>query len=296
MDDDLRVLAVLLDKPGPSGEVFDTGRRRLLNEIRGQVPRPAPVLGSGRRGPRRRARRVAGVALLAAPTSRAIRVRGRIPALAGGLAAAAAATAATVLVLTSGPGIVAAQQGTAGHARTVVTTAWTVREAASGTVTITLRQYANPAGLQRTLRADGVNAIVRRMPSLMLPGRKPGPRLPARPVTGCSYATTNDAPPRVQRAVVTIVQQVRREPGGGVMRVATFIIHTHAMRAGSALFLPYGTIALETPKGSRDPAKPAPVYPYPHVKMLDPVVLNNDAVPACVPFTKPGSTPSPPAK
>jgi hypothetical protein len=292
MDDDLRVLAVLLDKPGPSGEVFDTGRRRLLNEIRGQVPRPAPVLASGQRAPRRRAGWVAGVALLAAATSRAIRAQGRIPALAGGLIAAAAATAATVLVLTSGSGIVAAQQGTAGHARTVVTAAWTVREAASGTVTITLRQYANPAGLQRTLRADGVNAIVRAMPSQTVT-----PKLPSLKVTSCSYATTNDAPPKVQRHVVTIVTQVRQEPGGGTMRVATFIIHPHAMPHGSALFLPYGTNTLAaTMKGSRDPGKPVPVYPYPHVKPFDPVVLNNDTVPACVPFTKPGSTPAPPAK
>jgi len=298
MDDDLRVLAVLLDKPGPSGEVFDTGRRRLLNEIRGQVPRPAQVLGSGQRAPRRRAGWVAGVALLAAATGRAIRVRGRIPALAGGLAAAAAATAAAVLVLTSGPGIGPGQQGTAGHARTVVTAAWTVREAASGTVTITLRQYANPAGLQRTLRADGVNAIVRRTPSLRFPGRKPDPRTPLRPFTGCSYATSNDAPPKVQRAVVTIVQQDRQELGGGTMRVATFIIHPHAMPRGSALFLPYGTNMLPTTmNGSRGPAKPAPNAPaFPHVKPFDPVVLNNDTVPACVPFTKPGSTPSPTAK
>jgi hypothetical protein len=264
MDDDLRVLAVLLDKPGPSGEVFDTGRRRLLNEIRGQVPRPALVLGSGQRA------------------------RARIPALLGGLTAAAAATAAAVLVLTSGPGVVP----TAGHARTVVTTAWTVREDSDGTVTITMRQYSNPAGLQRTLRADGVNAIVRAMPSQTVT-----PKLPSLKVTSCYYATTNDASPEVQRHVVTIVTQVRQEPGGGTMRVATFIIHPHAMPHGSALFLPYGTNTLAaTMKGSRDPGKPVPVYPYPHVKAFDPVVLNNDTVPACVPFTKPGSTPAPPAK
>jgi hypothetical protein len=207
----------------------------------------------------------------------------RLPVLAGGIAAGAAATAAAVLVLTSGPGIVAAQQGTAGHARTVVTAAWTVHEDSDGTVIITVRQYANPAGLQRTLRADGINAIVRRVPSPTLPGRKPGPTLPMRPVTSCSYATTNNAPPKVQRAVVTVVQQDLPEPRGRVMRIATFIIHPHAMPHGSALFLPYGTLPRAT-KGSRGPAKPAPVYP--HVKPFYPVVLNTDAVPACVPFTK----------
>jgi hypothetical protein len=214
-------------------------------------------------------------------------------AICAGAVAAAIAAVGLVLTLTGSPAAVPA----GGHARTVVTVAWTVREDAHGTVTITLRQYANPAGLQRTLRADGVNAIVRATPSQ--PATKPG-RLPGfpKPFTGCSYATTNDAPPAVQRDVVTIVQQVRQEPGGGVMRIATFIIHPHAMPPGSALFLPYGTNMLPRAiKGSRGPAKPAPDAPvYPHVKMLDPVVLNNDTVPACVPFTKPGSTPAPPAK
>jgi hypothetical protein len=210
-----------------------------------------------------------------------------------GAVAAAIAAVGLVLTLTGSPAAVP----TAEHARTVVTAAWTVREDSEGTVTITMRQYANPAGLQRTLRADGVNAIVRRTPSLTFPGRKPGPKLPLRTFTGCSYATSNNAPPKVQRAVVTIVTQDRQGPGGGAMRIATFIIHPHAMPPGSALFLPYGTNTLAaTMKGSRDPGKPSPVYPYPHVKPFDPVVLNNDTVPACVPFTKPGSTPAPPAK
>jgi hypothetical protein len=207
-------------------------------------------------------------------------------AICAGAVAAAIAAVGLVLTLTGSPAAVP----TAGHARTVVTAAWTVREDSDGTVTITLRQYANPAGLQRTLRADGVNAIVRAMPSQMVT-----PKLPLVKVTSCSYATTNDAPPRVQRAVVTIVQQDRQEPGGWGMRIATFIIHPHAMPPGSALFLPYAINTLATTiKGSRDPAKPAPVYL--HVKPFYPVVLNNDTVPACVPFTKPGSTPAPPAK
>jgi hypothetical protein len=224
------------------------------------------------------------------------RQRWRLPVLAGGLTVGAAATATAVLVLTGGLGIVAPQQATTGHARTVVTAAWTVREDSGGTVTITMRQYANPAGLQATLRADGINAIVRVTPSQTTarPKGLPG----SLKLQLCSYATTNDASPKVQRAVVTIVTQVRHEPGGGVARAATFIIHPHAMPPGSALFLPYGTNMLpRTIKGPRGPAKPAPDAPvYPHVKPFYPVVLNNDAVPACVPFTKPGSTPAPPAK
>jgi hypothetical protein len=208
--------------------------------------------------------------------SRAIRARRRTPALTGGLTAAAAATAAAALVLTSGLGAVPAQHVTAGHARTVVTAAWTVRQAPDGTVTISLRQYANPAGLQRTLRADGINAIVRRVPSQTITRRLPGSRkLPLRTVTSCYYATTSNAPPRVQRAVVTIVFQHLPAPRGGAMSVPTFIIHPNKMPQGSALFLPFTTNTLATP-----------VSGYPHGKALDPVVLNNDTVPACVPVTK----------
>jgi hypothetical protein len=213
--------------------------------------------------------------------SRAIRARRRIRALAGGLTAAAAATAAAALVLTSGPGTVPGQRGTAGHARTVVTAAWTVREDAEGTVIISVRQYADPAGLQQTLRADGVNAIVRPMPSQTgtRPSRLPGLRKALlRVVSNCDYATANNAPPAVQRAVVTIVIQDLPAPRGGVARVATrvatFIIHPDAMPQGSALFLPF-TTTLTTP-----------INGYPRVKALDPVVLNNDTVPACVPVTK----------
>jgi hypothetical protein len=215
--------------------------------------------------------------------SRAIRARRRIPALAGGLTAAATATAAAVLVLAGGPAV-PGQNATARHARTVVTVAWTVHAAPDGTVTITLRQYANPAGLQQTLRADGINAIVRRMPSqattpmprkgLAIVG-KPG-RTRERlvwPGPGCSYATSNNAPPAVQRAVVTIRQQSLRGPHGLVTRVATFIIHPGEMPPGSALFLPYGTGLAMQPGVT-------------HVKAGDPVVLNNDTVPACVPLTK----------
>jgi len=216
-------------------------------------------------------------------------------AICAGAVAAAIAAVGLVLTLTGSPAAVP----TAGHARTVVTAAWTVREDSEGTVTITMRQYANPAGLQRTLRADGVNAIVRATPPQPQPATKPG-RLPGfpKPFTGCSYATSNNASPKVQRAVVTIVQQDGRELGGATMRVATFIIHPHAMPPGSALFLPYGTNMLPTTmNGSRGPAKPAPNAPaFPHVKPFDPVVLKNATVPACVPFTKPGSTPAPPAK
>jgi hypothetical protein len=196
---------------------------------------------------------------------RTVRARRRIPALVGALTAAAAATAAAALVLTGGPAAVPGQHATAGHARTVATAAWTVREDADGTVTIYLRQYADPAALQRTLRADGINAIV-----------FPIPTAPA-----CTYAVTtwlrtepygtlgiglpaNAAPRAVQLAVVTLA---------GQDLPASFIIHPDAMPQGSALFLPFKTGM--PPSALRNDNT--------GIVALSPVVLNNDTVPACVP-------------
>src|SRR5579863_6950288 len=143
--------------------------------------------------------------------SRAIRARRRVPALAGALTAAAA-TAAAALVLTSGPGAVPGQQATAGHTRTVVTAAWTVREDAGGTVTVYLRQYANPAGLQQTLRADGVNAIIRPVTYAL---QTDGEAYPT-----CMFDFANRASPAVQRAVLTLLRQDLHP---------FFIIHPDAM-------------------------------------------------------------------
>jgi len=276
-----------------------TRRRLLLAGL------PGAIIAPGRASPRRRQLGAGTAAAVKesvrgthlnipaeqiAHRSRAIHARRRIPALAGGLTAGAAATVAAALILTGGSVAVPAQHLATGQTRTVVTAAWTVREDANGTVTITLRQYANPAGLQQTLRADGINAIVRRVPSLTFPGRKPGPRTPLRNLTNCSYATTNNAPPAVQRAVVTIVTHDLRGPRGEVTRAATFIIHPHEMPPGSALFLPFST---NPPFSSSKHATP---INGPHVKPFNPVVLNNDTVPACVPVTKPGSPPGPTAK
>jgi hypothetical protein len=203
--------------------------------------------------------------------SRAIRARRRIPALAGGLTAAAAATAAAALVLTSGPGAVAGQHATAGHTRTVVTTAWTVREYADGTVTIYLRQYANPAALQQTLRADGINAIVRPIRYALHTtnfGR-------AVAVPACFYARTNRAPLATQHAVWTVVTQPNPQ-------AKQFIIHPDAMPPGSALFLPFMANAPWAGNTINMATKP--------------VVLNNDTVPACVPIPpKPAPTFAPKA-
>jgi hypothetical protein len=198
--------------------------------------------------------------------SRAIRARRRIPAVAGALTAAAAATAAAALVLTSGPGAVPGQQAPAGHTRTVVTAAWTVREDAGGTVTVYLRQYANPAGLQQALRADGVNAIIRPVTYAV---HTDGEAYPT-----CTFDLTNRAPLAVQNAVLTLIRHY--------LRTAHFIIHPDAMPRGSALFLPFMANVPDQNRGN------------PGNVAMHPRVLNNDTVPACVPGIMP-ATPSPKA-
>lgn len=236
-----------------------------INTVRELRPVPPPAeLEAMRMAARERF--VAGTA------AKGTRRRWRLPVLAGGLTtAAAAAGAATALVLTSGPGAVPGQHAIAGHTRTVVTTAWTVREDADGIVTIYLKQYANPAGLQRTLQADGVNAIVRPIPWVLRTSGNNANKPAVSPT--CNYATINDrASLAVQHAVLTIGRQALP---------ALFIIHPDAMPAGSALFLAF-MANLNLPRVAGNVA-------------LKPVVLNNDTVPACVPVRiKPTSAQSAP--
>ena len=79
---------------------------------------------------------------------REVRARRRVPGLAGALAVlAAAAVALSALPLAS-------------HPVRVQLAAWTVARQSDGTVKMTIRQLHDPAGLQRTLRADGIPASV----------------------------------------------------------------------------------------------------------------------------------------
>ena len=193
--------------------------------------------------------------------------RWRRPVLAGGLTTAAAAAGVAALLLTSGPGAVPGPQGTAGHRRTVVTTAWTVREDADGTVRITLQEYSDPAGLQQTLRADGVNAIVRAIPYTLQTSVNINKPI-VRPT--CNYVTIGDREPlSVQGAVVTVGRQALP---------ALFVIHPDAMPAGSALFLAF---MASPPNATGNIA-------------VKPVVLSNDTVPACVPVTTKPAPGTPP--
>jgi hypothetical protein len=80
--------------------------------------------------------------------SRTIRARRRIPLVAGALAGVAgAALAVTVLQPSSHQ---------PSHPATAQLTAWTVTSQANGDIRITIRELRDPAGLQSTLRADGL--------------------------------------------------------------------------------------------------------------------------------------------
>jgi hypothetical protein len=85
-------------------------------------------------------------------------------ALTGGgvLAAGAAATAVTLLTGNAAP--------PASSLRSFVTAAYTVRPHQDGTITVTIKQLKDPAGLQRALAADGVPALVRYVPDRFVSG------------------------------------------------------------------------------------------------------------------------------
>ncbi len=82
---------------------------------------------------------------------RAVRARRRVPGAAGALGAAAAAAFAVSMVL---PASHPASEPRAQLA------AWTVARQTDGSIQVTIRELRDPAGLQRTLRANGVPASV----------------------------------------------------------------------------------------------------------------------------------------
>jgi hypothetical protein len=92
---------------------------------------------------------------------RFVRVRRRVPGVAAGVGAvAAAAVAVGVAFPASHPAVrppAASESASPPSARLA---AWTVTRQAGGSIKVTFRQATNPAGLQQTLRADGVPVSV----------------------------------------------------------------------------------------------------------------------------------------
>ena len=88
---------------------------------------------------------------------RGIRARRRIPrAAAAALTVAAGAALAVTTLQPSGQ----AGNRAAGHPGSARLAAWTVARETNGDIDITVNQLKDPAGLQATLRADGLPAIV----------------------------------------------------------------------------------------------------------------------------------------
>ena len=142
---------------------------------------------------------------------RARRRRRTLTGLAGATAAAAgAALAATALVV---PGHPASQSGSpAGHPGTARLAAWTVTRQVNGDITVTVRQLSDPSGLQRTLRADGVPAIVTSATS-------PGPSCRLYPMT---------------QALFTSVYQAEKATGAGT---TVLTINPSALPSGAGVWL-----------------------------------------------------------
>lgn len=85
--------------------------------------------------------------------SRAVRARRRIPAIA--VAGTLAAAAAVALGVTTAQPTSHVYNGPEGQLA-----AWTVAKQADGSIRVTLHELRDPAGLQRTLRTDGVPVSV----------------------------------------------------------------------------------------------------------------------------------------
>ena len=130
---------------------------------------------------------------------RALRRRRRLPVLAGTVAAAAAAITLAVSALLPAAGPVPARLA-----------AWTVTRAPDGTVTVTVREFRDPAGLQATLRADGIPASVW---SLGRPN--PACHAPTVPV-GHALNRVYSFPPPAQRQDVVVIHPAALPPGTGV--------------------------------------------------------------------------------
>jgi hypothetical protein len=96
---------------------------------------------------------------------RVVRVRRRVPGVAAAVGTAAAAAVAVGVALPAGHPAVRPPAGppaASGSASppSVRLAAWTVTRQAGGSIKVTFRQATDPAGLQQTLRADGVPASV----------------------------------------------------------------------------------------------------------------------------------------
>jgi hypothetical protein len=93
---------------------------------------------------------------------RAVRARRRIPVVAGALTVAAGTALAVTTLLPGGQAGLSSGRVAlpADHPASVTLAAWTVAKRANGDIDVTINQLKDPAGLQATLRADGLPVSV----------------------------------------------------------------------------------------------------------------------------------------
>jgi hypothetical protein len=202
---------------------------------------------------------------------------GRAPAarrnrllLAGAVALAACAAIVAPAVI---PGNHAASPGN--DAGSFITAAWAVQPNPDGSVSVTLKDVGDPAGLQRALRSDGIQADVVSPPlkAAWVNGTRMEYATCMYPLSGRWFAS-----PQIQQAAVTWNPSVApannpaSNPAGSTTPTGTSgevaIIHPSAMPSGSVLFIV-------------DTATDA-------VSIVSrPVVLKSDRLPACRPVSKP---------
>ena len=111
---------------------------------------------------------------------------------------------------------------------TITTAAWTVRRAPDGTITVDVKQLRDPAGLQRTLRAEGVPAYVRYIPIVVA---KPGSSVTSYPA--CSY---NPPGPELSPSAFNKVFSFA-PPAVEAQGEISFMIHPAAIPRGTAVFI-----------------------------------------------------------
>jgi hypothetical protein len=157
---------------------------------------------------------------------RAVRARRRAPALAGaGAVLAGTALAVTALMPSGHPGVQASRHRGSSVA-TARLAAWTVAKQANGDVNVTIRQLKNPAGLQSTLRADGVPVIVN-FAGQSLAG-------------SCEFYPMNG----------NVLNAVARTPSPSSVEGGTlFVINPAALPAGAGLAMDVGAITHTVPGG-----------------------------------------------
>ena len=157
---------------------------------------------------------------------RAVRARRRIPGIAGALAGAAAAALAVAALLPAGH--------QANRLPPLQLAAWTVVKHADGKVVVTVRQLRDPAGLQRTLRADGVPATVTFF------GQEPRAcrNYPLDPALLHRIFSFNQPPLVIHASALPDGTGVRLGPGhyppGGPIALAVSLVHASPRCTGSS--------------------------------------------------------------